>query len=65
LKNKFQDSIGLIKDGVSGEHTLWNLLTFKIEILIVQKHRIDGLYNILEFIDSKLQKELNDNDKIF
>jgi len=43
---------------------LWNLLTFKVETLIIQKHRIDRLYNILEFIDSKLQKELNNNDKI-
>jgi len=43
---------------------LWNLLTFKVEALISQKNRIDRLNKILEFIDSKLQKELNDNDKI-
>lgn len=43
---------------------LWNLLTFKVETLIAQKHNIDRLYNILEFIDSKLQNELNNNDII-
>jgi hypothetical protein len=43
---------------------LWNLLTFKVETLISQKNAIDALYDILDFIDSKLQKELNDNDKI-
>ncbi|MEJ6791241.1 MAG: hypothetical protein QNK89_00485 [Lacinutrix sp.] len=41
---------------------LWNLLTFKVETTISQQLLIDRLYKILEFVDKKIQEELNNND---
>ncbi len=41
---------------------LWNLLTFKVETTISQQRQIDGLYRILEFVDKKIQEEINNND---
>jgi hypothetical protein len=41
---------------------LWNLLTFKVETTISQQRQIDRLYRILEFVDKKIQEELNNND---
>jgi hypothetical protein len=41
---------------------LWNLLTFKVKTTISQQRRIDKLFRILEFVDKKIQEELNIND---
>jgi hypothetical protein len=41
---------------------LWNLLTFKVETTISQRRGVDRLNRILEFIDEKIQEELNNND---
>jgi hypothetical protein len=41
---------------------LWNLLTFKVKTTISQQRRIDKIFRILEFVDKKIQEELNIND---
>jgi hypothetical protein len=41
---------------------LWNLLTFKVETTISQQRGVDRLNKVLEFIDEKIQEELNNND---